>query len=136
MAGAGQRISQAGLSGGLTLGENDAFFQIAREDAAVESGGVMVALPDSDIQQASAKEGHRAIFERAGGGKASRGADGPFTGLKQSRARRAALPYEAVRNDPDPEATLLSFFQSAFDAAAENGRWGKVPPEGSARDLN
>jgi hypothetical protein len=36
VAGAGQRISQAGLSGGLALGENDAFFQIAREDAAVE----------------------------------------------------------------------------------------------------
>jgi hypothetical protein len=47
------------LSGGLALREDDAFFQIARKDAAVEKRGVMVALPDSDVQQASAKQGHR-----------------------------------------------------------------------------
>jgi hypothetical protein len=59
VAGAGQRISQARLSSGLVLGENDAFFQVAGKDAAVEKRTVMVALPDSDVQQALAKQGHR-----------------------------------------------------------------------------
>lgn len=59
MAGAGQRLSQARLSRGFILGEFDAFFQIARQHAAIQRRGVMVALPDSDVQQASAKQGHR-----------------------------------------------------------------------------
>lgn len=33
------------------------------------------------------------------------------------------LPYEAVRTAADPEAVLLEFLQSSFDAAAELGGW-------------
>jgi len=33
------------------------------------------------------------------------------------------LPYEAVRRAPDPDATLLAFAQSTYDAAAELGKW-------------
>ncbi|MEM9044792.1 MAG: DUF5996 family protein [Pseudomonadota bacterium] len=33
------------------------------------------------------------------------------------------LPYEAVRTAPDPEATLLSFLQSTYQAAATTGEW-------------
>lgn len=60
----------------------------------------------------------------------------PAAARYDPQLREYVLPYEAVRNDPDPEAALLSFFQSAFEAAAENGRWGRVPLERSACDLN
>ena len=35
------------------------------------------------------------------------------------------LPYEAVRTSSDPEATLLEFLQSTYDAAASLGRWDR-----------
>jgi hypothetical protein len=35
------------------------------------------------------------------------------------------LPYEAVRNAPDPDATLLQFLQSAYDAAANLANWDR-----------
>jgi hypothetical protein len=39
------------------------------------------------------------------------------------------LPYRAVRTAPDPDAALLSFFQSTYDAAAELGRWDRAALE-------
>jgi len=33
------------------------------------------------------------------------------------------LPYEAVRNTDEPEATLLAFLESTYRAAADLGRW-------------
>ena len=33
------------------------------------------------------------------------------------------LSYEAVRNSPAPEATLLQFLQSTYEAAADLGHW-------------
>jgi hypothetical protein len=33
------------------------------------------------------------------------------------------LPYEAVRQSSDPDATLLAFLQTTFDAAARLARW-------------
>lgn len=33
------------------------------------------------------------------------------------------LPYEAVRQAPDPEETLLQFLQSTYNAAASTGKW-------------
>jgi hypothetical protein len=33
------------------------------------------------------------------------------------------LPYETVRTSPDPDATLLDFWQSVYDVAAELGQW-------------
>ena len=36
------------------------------------------------------------------------------------------LPYEQVRNAPDPEASLLSFLQSTYEAAAETAHWNRA----------
>jgi len=35
------------------------------------------------------------------------------------------LPYEAVRQAPDPDATLLAFFNSTYAAAADLGGWDR-----------
>lgn len=45
------------------------------------------------------------------------------------------LPYAAVRTADDPDAALLEFFQSTYDAAAELGTWDRAalearPPTG------
>jgi hypothetical protein len=36
------------------------------------------------------------------------------------------LPYDAVREAEDPDATLLAFLQSTYEAAAEPGRWDRA----------
>jgi len=36
------------------------------------------------------------------------------------------LPYEAVRTSADPAATLLSFLESTYRAAADLGRWDRA----------
>ena len=41
------------------------------------------------------------------------------------------LPYEAVRRARDPEATLLSFLQCTYEAAADLGRWDRAALETS-----
>ena len=35
------------------------------------------------------------------------------------------LPYEAMRQSADPDAALLAFLQSTYDAAADCGRWDR-----------
>ena len=35
------------------------------------------------------------------------------------------LPYEAVRTAADPDATLLEFLQTTYEAAAELGEWDR-----------
>jgi hypothetical protein len=35
------------------------------------------------------------------------------------------LPYEAVRAAPDPDAALLEFLQTSYEAAAELGGWDR-----------
>lgn len=39
------------------------------------------------------------------------------------------LPYEAVRQAPDPDAALLAFLQSTYDAAADLGDWERAALE-------
>jgi hypothetical protein len=39
------------------------------------------------------------------------------------------LPYDEVRNAPDPEASLLAFLQSTYVAAAETGHWDRASLE-------
>jgi hypothetical protein len=39
------------------------------------------------------------------------------------------LPYSAVRTADEPDAVLLSFFESTYEAAAELGRWDRVALE-------
>lgn len=43
--------------------------------------------------------------------------------------REFLLPYEAVRRASDPDAALLSFFQSTYDAAADLGHWDRADLE-------
>lgn len=39
------------------------------------------------------------------------------------------LPYEAVRQSPDPDGTLLAFLQSTYEAAANLGHWDRAALE-------
>ena len=39
------------------------------------------------------------------------------------------LPYAAVRTAADPDAVLLSFLQSTYEAAAEIGHWDRAALE-------
>ena len=39
------------------------------------------------------------------------------------------LPYEAVRTAEDPDATLLAFMQSTYEAAARAGKWDRASLE-------
>jgi hypothetical protein len=36
------------------------------------------------------------------------------------------LPYSAVRQAADPDATLLAFLQSTYEAAADLGKWPRA----------
>lgn len=36
------------------------------------------------------------------------------------------LPYDAVREAPDPDGTLLAFLQSTYEAAADRGQWERA----------
>ncbi|MGH8370718.1 MAG: DUF5996 family protein, partial [Gammaproteobacteria bacterium] len=39
------------------------------------------------------------------------------------------LPYDAVRQSSDPEATLLTFLESTYDAAAKLAAWDRLALE-------
>jgi hypothetical protein len=39
------------------------------------------------------------------------------------------LPYEIVRNAPDPDAALLAFLQSTYEAAAQSALWDRAELE-------
>jgi hypothetical protein len=46
------------------------------------------------------------------------------------------LPYDAVRAAPDPDAALMAFCQSTYDAAADLGKWDRAAldcPRGAPR---
>jgi hypothetical protein len=43
--------------------------------------------------------------------------------------RQFLLPYEAVRTSPDPDATLLSFLQTTYEAAADHADWDRAALE-------
>lgn len=45
------------------------------------------------------------------------------------QAHEFILPYEAVRTAADPEATLLEFLQSCYEAAAGTGGWDRAALE-------
>jgi predicted dinucleotide-binding enzyme len=46
------------------------------------------------------------------------------------------LPYETVRESADPEATLLTFLQSTYDAAADTARWDRARLERPAGTID
>ena len=39
------------------------------------------------------------------------------------------LPYDAMRQSPDPDAALLAFLQSTYEAAANCGGWDRTALE-------
>jgi hypothetical protein len=43
------------------------------------------------------------------------------------------LPYDEVRNAPDPEASLLSFLHSTYEAEAEAAHWDRARLEKHSR---
>jgi hypothetical protein len=43
--------------------------------------------------------------------------------------REFILPYEAVRQSADPDATLLEFLQSTYEAAADLAAWNRAELE-------
>jgi uncharacterized protein DUF5996 len=47
----------------------------------------------------------------------------------QKDLREFILPYDAVRAAPDPEAALLAFAQSTYEAAADLGKWDRAALE-------
>jgi hypothetical protein len=53
----------------------------------------------------------------------------PGAAFYDATLREFVLPYAAVRNAEDPDAMLLSFFQSTYEAAAELGRWDRTTLE-------
>jgi len=53
----------------------------------------------------------------------------PAAAAYHAGAREFILPYEAVRTAADPDAVLLQFLQSTYEAAAERGRWDRAALE-------
>jgi Family of unknown function (DUF5996) len=63
----------------------------------------------------------------------------PKAAFYSAEYRQFLLPYEAVRTAADPDATLLGFLQSTYEAAADLGQWDRaaleyVPVEGARPD--
>ena len=50
----------------------------------------------------------------------------PDTAYYHEELREFILPYDVVRLAPDPDATLLTFLQSTYEAAANNGNWDRA----------
>jgi hypothetical protein len=60
--------------------------------------------------------------------------DQPLTGgdwVDTGNGSLAVLPYEVVRTNADPRATLLAFLQSAYEAGASTGGWDATSLESS-----
>jgi len=49
----------------------------------------------------------------------------PGSAFFSTELQEFLLPYDAVRTDHDPDATLLAFLQSTYEAAAKNGEWDR-----------
>jgi hypothetical protein len=54
---------------------------------------------------------------------------GPESAYYSKEVGEFLLPYEAVRAAPDPDAALLSFLSSTYEAAAERGKWDRAALE-------
>jgi hypothetical protein len=50
---------------------------------------------------------------------------GPIDASYDEALGEFVLPYEVVRRAPDPDATLLQFLQSSYEAAAECAKWDR-----------
>jgi hypothetical protein len=50
----------------------------------------------------------------------------PAAGFYHGQLREWVLPYEAARAAPDPDAVVLDFLRSTYDAAARLGGWDRA----------
>jgi hypothetical protein len=107
-------------------------------------GGGVPHLPDAVVREAYSHEVSSAGFWPGGGG-----IDYPAfysyaypepAGFREARLRPAEvfysaalgefiLPYEVVRRAPSPDAALLAFLESSYDAAASAGGWDRAALE-------
>jgi hypothetical protein len=55
----------------------------------------------------------------------------PSEAFYHSQLREFILPYDAVRASKDPDHTMLEFFQSTYEAAANLGHWDRESLEDS-----
>jgi hypothetical protein len=53
----------------------------------------------------------------------------PVAAYYHAQMREFILPYDAVRTAADPDATLLEFLESTYDAAADLARWDRAALE-------
>ncbi|KYC43821.1 hypothetical protein WA1_01295 [Scytonema hofmannii PCC 7110] len=53
----------------------------------------------------------------------------PKEAFYSSQMREFILPYEAVRRSDDPDAVILAFLQSTYDAGANLGNWDRAALE-------
>jgi hypothetical protein len=53
----------------------------------------------------------------------------PVDAFYSKQHQQFLLPYEAVRTAPDPDAALLRFLSSTYQAAAERGDWDRAALE-------
>jgi hypothetical protein len=98
-------------------------------------------LPDAVAQEAYSHEVSSAGFWPGGGGYeeaafysyAYPAPDGfaaarvePDTAFWSKELGEFLLPYEAVRSARDPDAALMAFLQSTYDAAADLGKWDRA----------
>jgi hypothetical protein len=106
--------------------------------------GGIPALPDAVTREAYSHEVSSAGFWPGGGGVEHPAfysyAYPTPAGFRERKVRPAAaffheklgefvLPYDDVRRARDPEAVLLGFLQSTYEAAAELGRWDRAALE-------
>lgn len=125
-------------------GSNDlAVTRFSGRPAPVHPGGVPY-LPDPVTREAYSQEVSSAGFW-PGGGPIEHAAFYSYAypvpaGFGNSRVPPAEayfhdslgefiLPYEAVRTSDDPDATLLAFLQSTYEAAADSAGWDRTSLE-------
>lgn len=112
--------------------------------APLHPGGVPY-LPDDIVREAYSHEVSSAGFWPGGGGPIDYPAYYSYAypapeGFAAARVQPEAaffskdlgeflLPYDAVRTAADPDATLMAFLQSTYDAAADRAHWNRAALE-------
>jgi hypothetical protein len=106
--------------------------------------GGIPALPDAVTREAYSHEVSSAGFWPGGGGVDfpafysyaypapagfAKAQPGPEAAYFDPKLGEFLLPYDAVRRARDPEATLMSFLSSTYQAAADLGGWDRASLE-------
>ncbi len=100
-------------------------------------------MPDSAMREAYSHEEQSVGFWAGGGGSEALFYSYAYptpAGFSETAIEPAAaswyapmgefvLPYEAARTAPDPDRSVLAFFQSTYDAAANLARWDRAALE-------